>query len=149
MPYPSVLGFIACGAVVRRRAYLQAGGFHPRFGIGGEEELLALDLSAHGWDLVYVPDLVARHFPSSVRDVTRRRQIVTRNSLWVTWLRGHPREVVARTGQTLRVARRDPVVRDALSSASAGMPWVVRQRRRLPRRVEAARRLLLDQTNAE
>ncbi|HZD00424.1 MAG TPA: glycosyltransferase [Actinomycetes bacterium] len=32
--------------VVRRSACLQAGGFHRRFGVGGEEELLAVDLAA-------------------------------------------------------------------------------------------------------
>ncbi len=36
------LGFLACGAVVRRDAYLDIGGFEPRFGIGGEEQLLAI-----------------------------------------------------------------------------------------------------------
>jgi GT2 family glycosyltransferase len=142
IPYPSVLGFIACGGVVRRCAYLQAGGFHPRFGIGGEEELLALDLAAYGWNLHYVPELVARHFPSPVRDVTRRRQTVTRNALWVSWLRGTPREVASRTSRAIQGARNDQAVQIGLQSACLGLPWVLKQRKRLPRRVEAARRLL-------
>src|SRR5215207_3243678 len=54
---PRVLGFLACGAVVRRSAYLAVGGFHPRFGIGGEEDLLAIDLAAAGWALAYVEAL--------------------------------------------------------------------------------------------
>jgi hypothetical protein len=29
-----VLGFIACGAVVRRSAFLEVGGFHARLGVG-------------------------------------------------------------------------------------------------------------------
>jgi GT2 family glycosyltransferase len=145
IPYSSVLGFIACGAVVRRSAYLEAGGFHPRFGIGGEEELLALDLASYGWRLHYVPELVARHFPSPARDVARRRQIVTRNALWVSWLRGALREVAARTSRVVHAARNDQAVLIGLQSACLGLPWVLKQRKRLPRRVAAARRLL--QTN--
>src|SRR4051794_13332451 len=53
LPGPAVLGFVACGAVVRREAFLGVGGFEARFGIGGEEELLALDLAAAGWGLTY------------------------------------------------------------------------------------------------
>ena len=34
---PRVLGFLACGAVVRRSAFLAVGGFSPRLAIGGEE----------------------------------------------------------------------------------------------------------------
>ena len=143
LSYPSVLGFIACGSVVRRRAYLEAGGFHPRFGIGGEEELLALDLAAHGWDLAYVHDLVAHHFPSPVRDVAHRREIVTRNALWVSWLRDAPQQVVSRTGRAIRSARRDGTMRKGLKSATAGLPWVLKQRKRLPKRVEDARLTLL------
>jgi N-acetylglucosaminyl-diphospho-decaprenol L-rhamnosyltransferase len=37
-----VLGFVACGAVVRRSAFLEADGFHPRFEVGGEESILVL-----------------------------------------------------------------------------------------------------------
>jgi hypothetical protein len=40
LPGPRVLGFVACGAVVRRRAYLTAGGFEPGRGVGGEEQPL-------------------------------------------------------------------------------------------------------------
>ena len=41
LPGPSVLGFLACGTIVRREAYLQAGGFDPLLFFFGEEELLA------------------------------------------------------------------------------------------------------------
>src|SRR4051794_32357037 len=65
LPGPSVLGFLACGAVVRRSAFLEAGGFEARFGVGGEEELLAMDLAAAGWGLAYCKDVVAHHHPTS------------------------------------------------------------------------------------
>src|SRR4051794_26626930 len=34
LPGPAVLGFVACGAVVRREALLGCGGFHGRYGFG-------------------------------------------------------------------------------------------------------------------
>ncbi len=54
LPGPPVLGFLACAAIVRRKAYLEVGGFDPRMMIGGEEELLAADLASAGWGLAYV-----------------------------------------------------------------------------------------------
>jgi GT2 family glycosyltransferase len=85
LPGPRVLGFIACGAVVRRDAYLAAGGFDPRWGIGGEELPLAAVLADRGWDLVHVPSVVAHHAPSSRRDVAARATTTVRNDLWAAW----------------------------------------------------------------
>jgi N-acetylglucosaminyl-diphospho-decaprenol L-rhamnosyltransferase len=79
---PKVLGFVACGAVVRRSAYLQAGGFHPSYGVGGEESLLALDLIERGWELAYNSEVVAHHHPSPIRDPRARTERVGRNDLW-------------------------------------------------------------------
>jgi GT2 family glycosyltransferase len=64
LPGPSVLGFLACGAVVRRAAYLQAGGFDEVVEMYGEEERLAWDLRDAGWGLAYADDVVAHHHPS-------------------------------------------------------------------------------------
>src|SRR5690242_11404725 len=46
LPGPSVLGFLACAAVVRRQAFLDAGGFNSLLFFIGEERLLAYDLAA-------------------------------------------------------------------------------------------------------
>jgi hypothetical protein len=82
LPGPPLLGFIACGAVVRRDAFLEVGGFDARLGVGGEEELLALDLAARGWGLAYVDEVVAHHYPSPSRDPADRRRLLVRNALW-------------------------------------------------------------------
>ena len=37
-------GFLACGAIVRRDAFVETGGFHPRMTVGGEEAYVAAAL---------------------------------------------------------------------------------------------------------
>jgi N-acetylglucosaminyl-diphospho-decaprenol L-rhamnosyltransferase len=59
-PGPAVAGFLACAVVFRRDALLATGGFEERFGIGGEEALLTMDLLALGWTASYADDVVAR-----------------------------------------------------------------------------------------
>ena len=63
LPGIPVLGFLACSAAVRREAYLVAGGFCPRFHFGGEQQLLAADLAAAGWEIRYLPDTPIHHRP--------------------------------------------------------------------------------------
>src|SRR3954471_23779444 len=125
LPGPRIRGFVACGAVVRRDAFLAVGGFHPRFAVGGEEALLACDLAAAGWELVYASELVAEHHPSPVRDRRRRRAVATRNDLWFSWLR-RPRAVGWRA--TLD-ALRDRDARAGLREALADLPWALAHRR--------------------
>lgn len=74
-----IVGFAACGSMVRRSAFLEAGGFEQRFGVGGEEQVLALDMLSKGWQLAYVDEIVAYHHPSPVRDAARRS--VTRSAM--------------------------------------------------------------------
>jgi GT2 family glycosyltransferase len=137
LPGPAVLGFLACGAVVRRDAFLGAGGFHPRLEIGGEEELLALDLAAAGWQLSYLDSVVARHHPVAGPERVGRERTVVRNQLWVAWLRRPVRVAVLRSLRHLR--RCDlRLAASVLGSAAAGLPWVIAERRRLPASVERA-----------
>jgi len=140
-PGPRVLGFVACGAVVRRDAYLAVGGFHPRFGIGGEEEPLALDLAAAGWELAYVERLVAHHHPAVGRDPAARARRQLRNALWSAWLRRPRRVLGPRTLALLRAAPRGVAAR-GLGGALRGLPWVLRERRVLPHAIERELRLL-------
>jgi GT2 family glycosyltransferase len=142
LPGPPVLGFLACGAVVRRDAFLQAGGFHPRLGIGGEEELLAIDLAARGWGLAYVDEVVAHHHPSPSRDPVGRRRVQVRNALWSTWLRRSAGPASVQTLRLLAPALRQPAARAGVLEALRGLPWVLRERREVPSELEAALRLL-------
>jgi GT2 family glycosyltransferase len=137
-----VLGFMACAAAMRRDAFLDAGGFHRHFGIGGEEALVAMDIAAAGWEIAYFDQLVVHHHPSPSRDPLSRRQILARNDLWTSWLRRPGRDARRRTLRAARAAVRDPAVRAGLLEAARGLPWVLAERRPLTDRVEAELRLL-------
>lgn len=129
---PAVLGFMACAVVVRRDAFLAAGGFAPRLFVYGEEALLAMDLAAAGHELSYVPDLVVRHLPQpSGRDVGARTRREVRNRVLTAVLR-RPVGVVARTATA--AVRESP--RGALD-AVRDLPWALRHRRLLPAAVES------------
>jgi GT2 family glycosyltransferase len=121
---PRVLGFVACGAVVRRSAYLAVGGFHPRYGVGGEETLLAIDLAERGWTCAYVDRVVARHHPSAQRAVGSRRARDVRNDVWTLWLRHRPSAALAGTLERLVRWPIEPAVREGLRQAARGWRWV-------------------------
>jgi GT2 family glycosyltransferase len=134
-----IMGFLACGAVVRRSAYLGVGGFHPQFGVGGEEDLLALDLTVHGWWCCYAPELVAHHAPTSTPRGTARRRREARNALWTAWLRRRPAGLLRRTSAVLRAGWRDPQTWVGTGAAVAGLPWVLAQRRPVDTATESLR----------
>jgi GT2 family glycosyltransferase len=123
-----VLGFVACAAICRRDAYLACGGFHPRYGIGGEEALLAVDLAVNGYSCAYLDDVVAYHHPARAADGrpdARRLRMTARNDMWTSWLRLPLRVALARTAGIAR----GPQGPSALISALRGVGWVARERR--------------------
>ncbi|HZA83083.1 MAG TPA: glycosyltransferase [Actinomycetes bacterium] len=142
LPGPSVLGFIACGAVVRRTAFLEVGGFDVRLGVGGEEELLSVDLAVRGWGLAYVDEVVAYHHPSPSRDPSGRRRVQVRNALWSAWLRRPLGGAARQTAHLAALALHQPGASSGLLLALLGLPWVLRERRAVPRELEAALRSL-------
>jgi GT2 family glycosyltransferase len=142
LPGPRVLGFLGCAAVVRRSAFLAAGGFSPLLFIGGEEQLLALDLAAAGWEARYVDDVIARHWPSGTRDAVARRRLLARNEVLIAWLRRPAGVALAATaGLALRLGR-DPAAAGALAGLVSALPRALPRRRVLPARLEAEVRLL-------
>ena len=114
LPGPPVLGFLACGCVVRRSAFLAVGGFRGRF-TGSEETLLAVDLAAAGWHLAYVSDVVAHHDPSGGERTAERRRSDAWNALWFAWTRRPARTALARTAPLVRSALTDPAIRRAFA----------------------------------
>lgn len=137
LPGYTVLGFIACGAIVRREAFLDVGGFCARYGLGGEEDLLAIDLARAGWGLAYVDALVAHHYPSVNRNPGDRRRRVVRNDLWTAWLRRPVPAAARRTARMLRGARTDLPMWLGTVDALRGLAWVARNRDPIPPWLEA------------
>jgi GT2 family glycosyltransferase len=135
-----VLGFVAAGAVVLRRAFMESGGFAADYGVGGEELLLALDLAAAGWDLVYADDVVAHHEPDRGPRPGRTR-VVVRNDICSAWMR-RPLATALRHTARAALAAREPEVRAGMVDALRSAPAVFRRRRVLPARVERDVRLL-------
>ena len=143
LPGPAILGFVACGTVVRRQAFLDVGGFDEVVFFFGEEARVAIDLANAGWGLAYCDEVVARHDPASVsRDHDGRRSLATRNEL-LTHVMRRPWGVVAMA--VLDVARRspsDPPVRRGLWEAVRRAPRALRSRHVVSADVERQLRLL-------
>jgi GT2 family glycosyltransferase len=138
LPGPSILGFLACSALVRKSAFEGAGGFSPLLHFRGEEQLLALDMAARGWDLCYSPDLTAVHQPSTSRLPGRAQQARSRrNAMLTAWLRRPLPRCLSTTAELTGCALRDREHARALLEAVRMAPQVWRQRRPLPASLEA------------
>jgi GT2 family glycosyltransferase len=138
-----VLGFMACASVVRKEAFLRAGGFSPLLFFVGEERLLSYDLASAGWARRYLPDVVAVHEPSAARPVPHLRyQAERRNVVLTAWLRRPAPVALAETLRLARDAVGDPDDRAALAAAVRKLPAALRSRRRLAPEIERKVRVL-------
>jgi GT2 family glycosyltransferase len=140
---PAVLGFMACAVVVRRSAYLSVGGFSPLLHVGGEEELLAIDLRDAGWMLTYVDAVRIRHEPKSA-DAGRssRQATLLRNEMLVALMRRPPRRVVKQAVELLARTPHDADARRAVMGVMRRLPQACAARRRIGEQVELELRLL-------
>jgi GT2 family glycosyltransferase len=142
LPGPALLGILAGASMLRVSAFRQVGGFSSKLWIGGEEELLTIDLAACGWWMCYRADVIVHHAASKARDPRQRRRLGIRNTLWTTWLRRSLPGAMRRTRTILGSLPRDATSALAIAEAVAGLPWVIRERRVVPRTVEQGLRLL-------
>ncbi len=137
-PGRAVLGFVACGAVVRKDAFLQVGGFRLGYGVGGEEELLAIDLATADWSLSYVPNLTAHHHPSVARGpAAARRRLQARNAVRTAWLRRRPAGALRRTVQVARNSWPDRSPLLGIVDAAGDVGWIWHERAPVPASLEA------------
>jgi GT2 family glycosyltransferase len=126
-PGTRVLGFMACAAMVRRDAFLRAGGFDDVVRFPGEEERLAWDLTAQGSPLLYVPGPAVHHHPSPRRHgPAARHRAVTRSRVLTGVMRLPWRHALARTVAALRAGT--PARRGVLDAAR-DMPAALLERR--------------------
>jgi GT2 family glycosyltransferase len=130
LPGPSLLGFVACAALVRTEAFRAVGGFDPVVRFPGEEERVALDLAAAGWGLSYVDEVTVHHHPSLRREAPDDRQAGIWRSRVLTALMRYPTGDV--TGQLRRAAGAGPVGWRGLAGALPRVPAALRRRRVLP-----------------
>jgi GT2 family glycosyltransferase len=137
LPGPALGSFLAGASVVRRTAFVAAGGFDKRLWLGGEEELLATDLLAAGWEICYLDDLVVHHQASRIRDAVLRRRVGIRNTLWFTWLRRPFLPALRRTVFLARTVPRDSTSLLGAVDAARGLGWLLRARQPRPASVEA------------
>jgi hypothetical protein len=97
-----------------------------------------------GWQLAYVPEVVAHHRASPLRDAHLRRRHGIRNTLWFTWLRRPAWSALRRTARLLVRLPRDRISVLGVADAVRGATWIARERRVVPPQVEAEYRLLDD-----
>jgi len=149
MPGPPLLGFLAGASVIRREAFLDCGGFADFLHIGGEEELLAIDLSAAGWWICYDPHYVVHHHPSPLRNSTDRRATVVRNALAAAWLRRSFWHALRRSVRILLHYPWSVATLRGVLSALGSVRHIVRNRRVVPRHIQAAMELLESQPSRD
>jgi GT2 family glycosyltransferase len=144
LPGPALLGILAGASMLRASAFWEADGFCPRLWLGGEEELLSIDLAARGWWMCYRDDVVVHHAASTLRDSRQRRRLGIRNTLWTTWLRRPLPSALRRTRAIVASLPPDVTTARALAATVAGIPWVLRERHAVPPGVEYGLCLLED-----
>jgi N-acetylglucosaminyl-diphospho-decaprenol L-rhamnosyltransferase len=137
LPGHRIMSFLEGASVVRRSAYVEAGGFDPRMGIGGPEEHLAADLTAAGGELRYVPEVRVRHVPDHGEPTPRVRRLGLRNTLWFAWSRRPPGPALRWTLHVLRTSPRSVTTLLGVADALRGLPRVLREGRPLPQDAES------------
>ncbi|PMS32402.1 glycosyltransferase family 2 protein [Paraburkholderia rhynchosiae] len=135
LPGPALIGYMAGACVFRTSLFRQLGGYEPRLFIGGEEELVALDVLASEHAIVYCDQLTVHHHPSPARDSGLRRRTLARNAAWIAWLRLPWPEACRATMQALTTfAREGTLARDGLPMLR-GLAWALRRRNMVPHHV--------------
>jgi len=130
LPGPALLGFIACGAMVRTEAFTAVGGFDPVVRFPGEEERLALDLAAAGWGMSYVDSVTVHHHPSPARHSPAARQAAIWRSRVLTAVMRLPwTDVVRAVGEALAAGQQG---RAGLRGALPDLVAASRRRQVLP-----------------
>jgi GT2 family glycosyltransferase len=139
LPGPSLLGFVACAALVRTEAFVAVGGFDPVVRFPGEEERVALDLAAAGWGLAYVDEVTVHHHPSPRRHTPGRRQAAIWRSRLLTAVMRLPAGSAAGLMARALSSRRGV---EGLLRALPDVPAAVMRRRPVPPSVLADLRRL-------
>ncbi|WP_345815161.1 glycosyltransferase [Paraburkholderia sp. PREW-6R] len=140
LPGPALVGYMAGACVFRTALFRDVGGYEPRLFVGGEEELVALDVLAAEHAIVYCDQLTVHHRPSAKRDAGLRRRTLARNAAWVAWLRLPWQEACLATLRAFSLlAREGHFLQDSVALVR-GLSWTLLQRRVVPQHVLALRK---------
>ena len=136
LPGRPILGLLAGATAFRRDAFMQAGGYHPRyFSAARRCSRSTCTAPADG------SSCAAPHGPPSPVAAARRahaRRVTARNAVWTAWLRWPAPAALRQTVRLLPRLWRDRM----LARTFAGLAWILRERRTIPPHVERLRRQL-------
>ncbi|MFP3642984.1 glycosyltransferase family 2 protein [Paraburkholderia sp. SIMBA_054] len=135
LPGPALVGYMAGASVFRTAVFRECGGYDARLFIGGEEELLALDVLERGHAIAYCDSLTVAHHPSTARDSALRRRMLARNAAWIAWLRLPVGVAIGRTLDALLVFWREGTLLSDGETLVRGFAWAIGERRRASRDV--------------
>lgn len=141
LPGQVILSFMGGATAIRRRAYLDAGGYERKLFLGGEEELLASEVVRRGGEMRYIEDVVVYHYPSN-QSAEKLRPFGIRNALWFAWRR---RSVPSALKWTKYIVTSTPKRMNFVKGILGffkGLPWVIRTRDPLPDDLERQYRIL-------
>jgi hypothetical protein len=165
---PTVATYIAGACVFRTAVFRAVGGYERRFGIGGEEALVALDVLNAGHAIAYCNELTVRRAASASASVSAtngaadnpgrrlsdqrhmpgdtcpdeaalQRRVLARNAAWVAWMRLPWRDVGrSMCGALVTFAHEHTLWRDG-KAMIGGLPWALVNRHRVNTQVLAMR----------
>jgi len=142
LPGPSLVGYMAGACVFRTALFRAVGGYEPRLFIGGEEELVALDVLDAGHAIVYCDKMTVLHRPSAQRDAGLRRRLLARNAALVAWLRLPWRDVARASANACIAAARGGHPFADLGALLRGIGWAIPRRRPVRPQVVDMRRVV-------
>jgi hypothetical protein len=145
MPGPAILGFLGCGIVVRKKAFMEVHGYSKHIYFSGEEELLGIDLAAAGWGLTYCEDVVGRHCPAPRNNMAQRYQMGVRNKIQVGFMRRPWSKALRILGQHVGQAVQNRNVALGIIQGLARVPISLKNRQEVPWWIEQQIELLEDQ----
>jgi glycosyltransferase involved in cell wall biosynthesis len=121
-----IAAYIGFAHILRRQAFQAAGGYREELHFYGEEKVLCAQLLTHGYQIVYMPDLLVAHVPDPAgRSRARYLRYVIRNDCLFA-LYSLPFLAMCAT-LPLRLARYFSMNRQQPLSDPAGFFWIAGQ----------------------
>ena len=127
IPGAVLVSYMGGASVARRSAFLEVGGYDPRFFLGGEEETVGWHLLRAGWQQRYVDDVVVHHHPS-LANYAGMGHFGVRNTLVTAWLHRPAGAALGWTAHVVRHTRKDRTLARGLAMTVAAVPWIIRER---------------------